>query len=104
MTTTNPQTAETAQPRARPRGFTPESIRELMAKPALTLKECGRILDVSPDLLLKLIHSGQGPASFKIGRVTYVRTDTLRTWLRQLETEASSLGTLPGDDSPATPT
>ena len=69
------------------RRLTVESIRELMSKPALTLREAADVLDVSVDLLWKKMHAGEGPAHFKIGRVTYVRTETLQAWLQRLEAE-----------------
>jgi hypothetical protein len=66
------------------------AVSELMTKPALSLREAAFVLDVSADLLEKLIRAGQGPATFKIGRVSYVRMETLKTWLRNLEAEAST--------------
>jgi hypothetical protein len=65
-------------------------VSELMAKPALSLRETAFVLDVSVDLLQKLILAGQGPRTFKIGRVSYVKNKTLRDWLDQLETNAET--------------
>jgi predicted DNA-binding transcriptional regulator AlpA len=66
------------------RRLTVDSIRELMSKPALTLREAADVLDVSTDLLWKKLHAGDGPPHFKIGRVTYILTADLQTWLQRL--------------------
>lgn len=67
-------------------------ISELMQKPALTLRECAQVLNISVDLISKLIAQGGGPAVFMIGRVRYVRTETLKLWLRKVEAEALAQG------------
>jgi hypothetical protein len=66
-------------------------ITELMAKPALTMREAGLVLNISADQLTRIIAAGEGPDTFKIGRVTYVRTETLAAWLRMLESDARIL-------------
>jgi len=66
------------------------AVSELMAKPALSLREAAFVLDVSVDLLQKLIAAGQGPRTFKIGRVSYVKMKSLRDWLDTLETNAET--------------
>ena len=66
------------------------AVSELMTKPALSLREAAFVLDVSVDLLQKLILAGQGPKTFKIGRVSYIKRQSLVAWLDTLETNADS--------------
>jgi len=61
------------------------SVSELMAKPALSIRELAFVLDLSMPFIYRMFQNGVGPDTFYIGRVRYVRTATLLAWLAERE-------------------
>src|SRR5262245_35511277 len=63
------------------------TTHELMAKPALTFREVGTLLDMSWRKLWDIDKAGLGPKWFYIGRTRYVMHDEVLRWLRRLNEE-----------------
>lgn len=63
--------------------------KEVIMNRNLGIPEACKISGISRAMLYKLIKAGEGPPITKIGRRSFISSDSLNSWLKKMEQKAN---------------